>query len=231
MTRVAEQPGWVLHARPYRESSALLEVWTRDHGRVGLVARGARGARSRWKGILQPFRPLLLAWSQRGELGTLTGAEQVAAPPSLRSESLYCGLYVNELLMRLTQRADPHPELFGRYRDVVLGLASGEPPQQLLRLFERDLLADIGFALPLDRDAAGRPLLPGTGYRWAPEAGFVVAETVGDSGHEVVDGAALVALREGRVAADQQADLRRLMRRVIRYHLGDRPLNTAALFY
>jgi DNA repair protein RecO (recombination protein O) len=107
--RISLQPAYILHSRPYRESSLLLEAMGREHGRIGLVARGARGARSRWKNMLQPFRPLLLSWTQRGELGTLTGADQVASPPALAGESLFCGLYANELMIRFLQRSDPHP--------------------------------------------------------------------------------------------------------------------------
>ena len=224
MLSVASEPGYVLHRRPYRETSALLEVFSREHGRVGLVARGAQ---SRWKGILQPFRPLLLAWRQRGELGTLTGAEQVAAPPALAGEALYCGLYLNELLMRLTQRGDPHPEVFERYRAALAGLSAGGPrTQPHLRVFEKHLLSDLGFGLHLDCEAgSGDPVSAGRRYRYEPERGLVPVS--GDGG---VSGAALLALHSEDVGDEHLDELRRLMRRVIRYHLGDRPLATLSLF-
>lgn len=226
MLSVASEPGYVLHRRPYRETSALLEVFSREHGRVGLVARGAQ---SRWKGILQPFRPLLLAWRQRGELGTLTGAEQVAAPPALAGEALYCGLYLNELLMRLTQRGDPHPEVFERYRAALAGLsAGGAHTQPHLRVFEKHLLSDLGFGLHLDREAGGgEPVIADRCYRYEPERGLVA---MGGDGADGVSGAALLALHEERIAEEHLDELRRLMRRVIRYHLGDRPLATLSLF-
>ena len=117
--RISTEPAYVLHNRSYRESSLLLETFTLNHGRVGLVARGARGQKSRWKGVLQPFRPLLIGWTRRGELATLTAAEQVAAPPPLRGEALFCGMYVNELMMRFLQRFDAHPGLFKQYRNLL----------------------------------------------------------------------------------------------------------------
>ncbi|HET6593673.1 MAG TPA: DNA repair protein RecO, partial [Xanthomonadales bacterium] len=120
--RVQLEPSFILHSRPYRESSVLLEALSREHGRIGLVARGARGARSRWKNILQPFRPLLLSWTQRGDLGSLTGADQVAAPPALSGEPLFCALYANELLVRFLQRSDPHAGLFDEYRQLLAAL-------------------------------------------------------------------------------------------------------------
>ena len=123
MPRVLQQPAYVLHARAYRENSLLLETLTREHGRAAMVARGAKGAKSKWRNLLQPFRPLLVSWSGRGELGTLTGADQVAAPPRLHGEALYCGLYLNELLIRLLHRGDPHPEVFERYRAALSELA------------------------------------------------------------------------------------------------------------
>ena len=114
MVRIQQQPAYVLHPRAYRETSLILEVLSRDHGRVAMVARGAKRPKSKWRNLLQPFRPLLISWSARGELGTLTSAEQVAAPPSLAGEALFCGMYVNELLTRLLHRGDPHAEVFER---------------------------------------------------------------------------------------------------------------------
>ena len=125
------------------------EAWYRYDPEYGLVARGARGARSRWRNALQPFRPLLLSWSQRGEMGTLNGADQVASPPPLAGEPLFCGIYANELMMRFLQRSDPHPVLFDRYRDLLGFLAAGESPQGPLRLFEKQLLESAGFGLQL----------------------------------------------------------------------------------
>lgn len=227
--RVSLQPCYVLHGRPYQESSVLLEVFSRDHGRLGLVARGARGSRSRWKGVLQPFRPLLLSWSLRGELGSLTGADQVASPPALAGESLFCGLYANELLMRFLQRADPHPGLFEHYGGVLAALAGGAAPQPVLRVFEYRLLAAAGFGLQLEREAdTGAALAAEARYLYLPETGPVRREPRPDQ--PLVSGAALMALKSGQPETEHLAELKTLMRMLIRHHLGERGLRSQQLF-
>lgn len=229
--RVTEEPGFVLHARAFRETSLLLEVLSREHGRVGLVARGARSARSRWKNLLQPFRPLLLGWSQRGELGTLTGAEEVATLPPLVGEALVCGLYSNELLVRFLHRSDPHPEVFTQYRELLFSLSAGEATQPLLRLFERDLLQAVGLGLQLEREQGGRrQVQAGAWYEYLPESGPVPRDPASRPEGQLVSGAALLALRTGQIEPDQQRELKLLMRRLIRYHLGDKPLASHEFF-
>jgi DNA repair protein RecO (recombination protein O) len=230
VSRVALQPAYILHSRPYRETSQLLEIFSREHGRVGAVARGARGPRSRWKGILQPFRHLLLGWSQRGDLATLTGADQVAAPPPLSGEASYCGLYINELLVRLMHRGDPHPELWEYYRDTLAGLSRGENVQPVLRLFEKHLLDATGFGLLLDRDNGGQPLNADAWYEYRPGLGAVRVADSASGKSAVTSGRALLALHEERIEADDLVVLRDVMRRVIRYHLGDKPLASESLY-
>jgi DNA repair protein RecO (recombination protein O) len=228
--RVSLEPSYVLHGRPYQESSLLLEVLARDHGRLGLVARGARGGRSRWKNLLQPFRPLLLSWSLRGELGTLTGADQVAATPALAGEALFCGLYANELLMRFMQRGDPHPGLFERYQAMLATLAAGQPPQPILRLFEYHLLNAAGFGLQLEREAdSGEALASDAWYLYLPECGPVRRDPA-EGTDELVSGAALLALKSGEPAAAHLRELKLLMRKLIRHHLGDRAIKSQQLF-
>ncbi|WP_191621197.1 DNA repair protein RecO [Marinihelvus fidelis] len=230
MSRVQLQPAYVLHGRAFRESSQLLEMFSRDHGRVGVVARGARGARSRWRGVLQPFRPLLASWQGRGELATLTGADQVAAPPPLLGDALFSGLYVNELLVRLVHRGDPHPELFEHYRGTVAALAGGENIQATLRVFEKNLLDAAGFGLSLACEAGSdTPLRFEASYVYHPGEGAVrVNRDASDRG--VVSGAALMALEAGEPQGEHLPGLRAMMRAVIRHHLGDRPLASDALY-
>lgn len=231
MLRVSLEPGYVLHGRSYSESSLLLEAFTREHGRVGLVARGGRGPRSRWKGSLQPFRPLLLSWTQRADLGTLTGADQVASPPPLGGDALLCGLYANELLMRFLQRGDPHPELFERYRALLAGLAEGQGPQPLLRLFECHTLAAAGFGLQLEHEAgSGAVIRPEGRYRFLPDSGPMAVDGSSEDAGELVSGEALLALKSGQIGERHQAELKRLMRRIIRHHLGGRPIRSQQLF-
>jgi len=231
MQKVQLQPAYVLHARPFRESSQLLELLTRDAGRVGLVARGSRGAKSRLRGVLQPFRPLLVSWSRRGELGTLTDANQVAAPPPLQGEALFCGLYINELTLRLLTRDDPHPEVFEQYRQTLEGLVDGAGLQTVLRLFEKQLLDATGFGLILDHEHGSKQALdPGAWYDYQPDRGPVRVSASGAGRPGVVQGSALLALDAGEVSPEQWRSLRLMMRRVLRQRLGERPLMSEALY-
>ena len=230
--RITLEPSYVLHSRPYRESSLLLEVLSRSHGRVGLVARGARAARSRWKNVLQPFRPLLLSWIQKGELGTLTSADQVASPPALAGESLFCGLYANEVTTRFLQRSDPHPGLFEAYRQLVAELATGGQPQPLLRVYEVRLLQAAGFGLQLDHEhGTSDGINANAWYSYVPESGPKRREYDAATAHELVSGAALLALKTGEIEEQYLQELKSLMRRLIRFYLGDKPLNSQSLFY
>ncbi|GAP64747.1 DNA replication and repair protein RecO [Mizugakiibacter sediminis] len=218
--RIDQQPAYVLHARPYRETSLLLECLTRDHGRVGLVARGVRGERARLaRAELEPFLPLALSWRMRGELGTLAGAEAAGAPQRLAGDALLAGLYLNELVVRLVARQDSHPELFGAYALALGRLAAGESLAWTLRRFERDLLDALGYGLLLDRQAEDEtPLQPQADYVYLPEQG--PQPWRGQPGPRV-RGADLLALAADRMPDPEGlAALRRMMRAVIAAHLG-----------
>ena len=236
MQRVSLEPAYVLHGRPYRESSLLLEAFTREHGRVGLVARGARASKSRWKGVLQPFRPLLLSWNQRGELGTLVAVDQVASPPAARGEAIFCGLYINELLMRGLHRSDPHPELFETYRQLLAELPLSQQPEPILRAFEKQLLDALGFGLQLECEHdTGVPVTAAAWYDYIPERGLVRRTRAEPAGtgvddYRLISGAALLGLQSNVIMEEHQPELKRLMRRVLKHHLGDKPLASHALF-
>ncbi len=228
MGRIQLEPAYILHSRSFRETSLIVEAFTRGHGRVAVVARGAKSAGSRWRNILQPFRPLLLSWNQKSELGTLTAADQIASPPALQGTSLYCGLYLNELLMRLLHRGDPHAEVFERYRHVLSELASEAPPQPLLRVFEKLLLEAIGYAMLLDREyGSGADVQRQNWYDYKPDRGPVLSSGPGKGR---VSGAALLALKAENLQAESLSELRMLMRAVIGYHLGGKPLASLSLF-
>jgi len=228
MSRMQLEPAYVLHSRSFRETSLIVEAFTREHGRVALVARGARSSRSRWKNVLQPFRPLLISWSQKSELGTLTAVDQVASPPVLQGQSLYCGLYMNELLMRLLHRGDPHAEVFERYRQALSELAAESSPQPLLRVFEKHLLDAIGYALLLDREyASGADIQPQNWYEYEPDRGPILGSGPGDGR---VSGAVLLALHTENLQIEYLPEMRKLMRSVIGYHLGGKPLASLSLF-
>jgi DNA repair protein RecO (recombination protein O) len=218
--RLEQQPTYVLHARAYRETSLLLDCLTRDHGRLGVVARGVRSERGRLlRAQLEPFQPLALNLLLRGELATLQSADTVASPVRLRVDAGLAGLYLNELVVRLTERQDPQPSLFEAYADTLMRLATGELLGWHLRRFERDLLAVLGYSLQLDADAdSGEPLILEAHYRYEPEHGLVRCRV---DEPRAVRGADLLALAQDRLpeAAGLQS-LRRMMRDLIRFHLG-----------
>ncbi|GLQ95413.1 DNA repair protein RecO [Dyella acidisoli] len=217
---IEQQPAYVLHSRPYRETSLLLECLTRDHGRLGVVARGVRSQRGRLqRSQLEPFQPLVLDLQMRGELATLRIAESTAVPLRLQGDAGLAGLYVNELVVRLTERQDPHPELFHAYAQTLARLAAGESLAWHLRRFERDLLAALGYALQLDADAdTGEPLQPEVLYAYRPEHGAVRCNP--NEPHALC-GDDLLALCDDRMPDAQGLHaLRGMMRELIRFHLG-----------
>lgn len=227
--RVESQPAYVLHARAWRETSLLLEAFTRDYGRVGLVARGVRGARARLpRSLLEPFQALRLDWTGRGELQTLTAAEPVGQACALRGGALLSALYVNELLVRLTARDDPYPGLFARYAALLDELSATPLLAWNLRRFERDLLAAIGYALQLEADDDGEALVWARDYDYLPEHGPVSATHSPPPGSVRVGGSALLALAAdaGPPPAEDLAALRRLMRTLIATHVGQRGLQS-----
>ena len=225
-------PGYVLHSRPWHETSLIVEAFTREFGRVGLVARGVRRARSQFRGLLLPFRLLLLSWSGRGELPTLTGVDTDGPVRSLAGRTLFSGFYVNEILMKLMARDDPHPELFDDYRCAVVDLGAGEPVDSVLRTFEKRLLDALGYGPTLDRVVdTGAPVSVDKQYRFVPEHGPMEEPGAGEG--PMVSGRTLLALASGQMAGQgdrERTEARRLMRAILSPHLGPRPLGSRQLF-
>ncbi len=226
--RTTAQPAYVLHARAWRETSLLVEAFSRDFGRVGLVARGVRSARARLpRALLEPLQPLRMDWGGRGELQTLAAVELDGCAAGLRGDALLSAMYVNELLVRLTARNDPHPRLFQRYAALLEALSHTRTLAWTLRCFERDLLGAIGYAPQLDTDAAtGAPIDPAREYDYVPEQGAFAAGNV--PGGVRLDGSALLALAAGGEPPGPEGlvQLRRLMRALIAAQLGDRGLQS-----
>ncbi|MHC1479890.1 DNA repair protein RecO [Frateuria aurantia] len=217
---IEQQPAYVLHARPYRETSLLLECLTLDHGRLGVVARGVRGARAgAQRAALEPFQRLSMDLQRRGELATLRSAEPLDRPVRIQGDIALVGLYLNELVIRLCPRDDPQPGLFGAYRQTLHRLAAAEPAGWTLRRFERDLLAELGYALQLEcRADDGEPLDPEGWYRYQPEEGLWPSAA---KLPQAVQGADLLALAADiSPGADGLLRLRRMMREIIRAQLG-----------
>jgi len=224
--RIQNEPAWLLHHRPFRDSSQILDILSRDHGRLSVVAKGSRGAKSKLRGILRPFLPLQLSWVIRTDLGTLTGAEMDGAPISLAGDALLSGYYVNELILNLLHRHDPQPEIFAAYGKTVEHLAASQEVAPGLREFELELLRMLGYALNLDHDTETQePLAPELRYEYRAEQGPV---PVSDrEGPMVFTGAELDAIRKQQFK--DPAVLRNagsLLRNVIAYHLGGRELKS-----
>ena len=216
-------PAYVLHHRPYRDTSRILEVLTREHGRVCVFARSARGPRSRLAALLMPFRPLLLSYSG-GEAPSLTAVEAAAHVAELPPSNLMSGFYLNELLMKLTTRHDVHPGLFDTYEAALAGLRAGDTPGPALRIFEKRLLAQLGYGLDLATDTKGRPIQAGSYYHFRPGEGLAVA-AAGVPG--ATRGTALLGLElEEFEDPDQPDELRGLLGAAIAHALEGREIAT-----
>ena len=224
--RIHNEPAWLLHHRPFRDSSKILDILSRDQGRLAVVAKGSRGAKSKLRGILRPFLPLQLSWVIRADLGTLTGAELDGAPLSLTGDALLSGYYVNELILKLLHRHDPQPEIFVAYGKTIERLAGNKEVAAPLRQFEIELLRMLGYALNLDHDThTQEPLRSQQQYEYRAAEGPV---PVSDrEGPMVFTGAELDAIRKQQFA--DRAVLKNagtLLRNVIAFHLDGKELKS-----
>lgn len=228
--RYSAEPAYVLHARAWRETSLLVEVLSEHHGRLGLLARGVRAAKQHpLRAALQPLQYIRLDAVQRGELAQLRSAEALDAAPRLGGEAMLAGFYVNELVLRLVPREDPHPELFAAYGGMRARLGSDALLAWTLRRFERDLLDALGLGMDLQRDVDGEPIDPAARYRLDPENG--PRRLYSDRGHDdrsaSATGRALLALAHDRQPPiEDLAGLRRALRPVLAHHLGGRTLKS-----
>ena len=224
------EPAYVLHARPWRESSLLVEVLSAHHGRLGLVARGVQGPKRHvLRAALQPLQHIRLDAVQRGELAQLRNAEALDAAPLLAGDAALAAFYVNELVLRLAPRSDPLGDLYEAYGRVRARLGSVDPVAWTLRRFERDLLDALGFGLPLDVDGDAVAIDPAARYRLDPEHG--ARRLLSDRGQgdrdNAATGRALLALAEDRMPdAVDLPGLRRVLRTVLEHHLGARGLKS-----
>lgn len=226
--RVEGAAAFLLHSYPYSESSLICEVFAREHGRLALLARGARRPRSALRGVLLAFQPLELSWFGAGEVKTLAKAEWLGGMGLLSGSSLLLGYYLNELLLKLLPREDAHVALFDAYAAALAALARGATEAAELRRFEKTLLKELGYGLVLERDATGAPIEAERRYRYQIERGPVPAES-GDG--LVLSGKTLLDL-----AADDYSDPRslaeakRLMRELLAHYLAGQPLQTRRVF-
>lgn len=231
-----EEPALVLHTWPYKETSLIVDAFSRRHGRVALVARGAKRPHSALRGLLQGFQPLALSWTgsaKGGELHTLTRAEWLGGMAPLRGEALLCGFYLNELIIKLLARDDAHEALFDAYVRALANLAGGMPVAPTLRGFERILLREAGYGVELKVcSGSGAAIEAGASYRYLPEQGPVRVNVRRD-GQELRQDPHVFA---GKTLLDIDTDdysdpvtlaqSKLLMRQLLQHHLAGQPLFT-----
>jgi DNA repair protein RecO (recombination protein O) len=227
-TRIALTPGYLLHRREYRDTSFILELFSREHGRLAAFARGARGPKGRF-GTLQAFQPLLLSWQGRGDAAQLTGAESAARPGTVPAPALMSAFYLNELLLKLTHQHDPHPEIYDGYEQALQQLRDGVEVETALRRFELRLLGWLGYGLDLAQEAdSGKPVEQGRWYQVRLAAGVEPcdADALG-----AMPGRVLLDLAHERPLLDagDQKLARLLTRRVLDQCLEGRELRTRAV--
>ena len=228
-TKVDGQPAFVLHAYPFRETSLIVEVFSRDFGRVALLARGARRPRSVLRGLLMGFQPLELGWAGKGEVQTLMKAEWQGGQPLLAGKALFCGYYLNELLMHLLPREDAHERLFSVYAETLLRFAHGMHESDLRR-FERALLQELGYGLTLDTDAMGLALDPAAYYAYEIERGLVRLPRPGSSALSISGKTLMDLATEDFTDPRSLLEAKQLMRALIAHYTGGKGLETRKIF-
>lgn len=227
------QPAYILHTRPYRDTSLLIDAFTASQGRVNLIAKGARGIhgkKSRFRGSLQAFVPLLISWRGKTDLMNLLNAEpSYISFPHLTGKLLVCGLYLNELLIRLLYRYDPYPQLFEAYQTALCSLSDNPPIA--LRLFEKKLLAELGYALYLNKDSlTNQALLPHQAYQFIPSQGLVVCLNESVYKQSIFSGASLLAIHhESWDTPTHLLDAKRLFRLAINHLLEGKTIRSREL--
>jgi DNA repair protein RecO (recombination protein O) len=215
--RIALEPAFILHHREYRDTSRILDVFTARHGRLTLFARGARGPKSKYASLLMPFRPLLVSWSGRGDAAQLTAAEADGEALPLPPRQVLSGFYINELIIHLTTRHDPQQHLFEDYAQALRRLCLDETPDSALRVFEKRLLASIGYGLDFVIDATGF-------YQFRPAQGL---SEVRDSAADAYPGRCLLALQQEEMTDRETLDVaRRVLRQALDHCLEGRELRT-----
>jgi len=236
MSIVNTQVAYILHKRAYRETSSILDVFTRDHGRVSLMARGTRGARSKIAGSLLLFTPLVISWQGKGNLPYLKSVERAdIKAPALKNKSLLSAMYVNELVTYFLHQDDVNEILFEQYHECLSSLVDENSIEISLRQFEIKLLELLGFGLNLHAEAdTGEAIRAEIMYHCYPEHGLVIS-TGGNTNIPRISGACLLHLDDENfqeIAENAQllAELKLLMRFLINHHLGNKTLKSRELF-
>lgn len=230
MHRITLTPTYILHTRPFQNTSLIVELFSKAHGRIAVVAKSARGPKSRYKGHLQLFTPMLASWSGRHELKTLGQIELHGMPIQLNQTPLFCGFYLNELLVRLLQKEDPHPALFDVYHQTVCDLENSNSLSVTLRRFEKKLLEELGYGLPLKMEAkTRRPIVSEHFYRYEAENGFIQCDVKDEK--NIFSGKHLIAIAKEEFETESVLHSAKcLMRMALQSLLGQRMLYSRCFF-
>lgn len=230
--RVNLHPCFVLHTRPYRESSLLVDLLTHNHGRITAVARSARGPKSRFRGVIQPFFSQLISWSGKTDLMNINAIDVTGLPYQLSGQSLICGLYLNELLVRLLHRFDASPKIFDAYQTALNLLQNAQQIEQSLRIFEKTLLIELGYGLPLEKDCfSGEHIKAEEYYSFDAQQGFTRVDGYLDNQSVLFSGKNLIALHQAElVDQDDLKAAKKIMRLALLPLLGNKPLKSRELF-
>ncbi|MBO68061.1 MAG: DNA repair protein RecO [Acidiferrobacteraceae bacterium] len=233
LRRVFNERAYVLHQRAYSETSLLLDIFSERHGRVALIAKGVKQKKSRILGILGPFQEILCSWSGRGEIKTLTGADAVGRREYLGGSRIFCGYYINELILRMLHREEPHQALFEAYRLAIQSIPDDADVERTLRIFEKHLLRELGYGLHLNQDSRDSSLIdPDTVYCYVRQVGPIAAEAQGCEDGVLVHGESLLALRDEQAFSDlHRKELKRLTRFAINENLDGKRLRSRDMFY
>ena len=228
IARQDQQPVFVLHTYPFKETSLVVEMFSREFGRIAAVAKGARRPRSAMRGMLQSFQPLIASWSGKAELRNLHALEWGAGLILLQGDALICAFYLNELLLRLLPREDPHQNLFDHYVHALQQLAAGEPVAPTLRRAELRMLQELGYAVPLAQRLDGTPVDALHDYCYLPEQGAITPDRPG-TGVQLKGKTLLDMARDDYSDTATLQQSKQLMRMLLSHYLGDKPLYTRQL--
>lgn len=226
------QQAFLLHRKPYTESSLLLDVFTREHGRLTVLAKGARRLKSPFRGLIHLFKPLTISFTGKGQLPILTNVENGPYVTDLRHQYLACGFYLNELVMKFLQRYDAHESLFDAYSQALSSLQMQQDANRVLRIFEKQLLRDIGFGIVLDHDIdTGKPIEHQHDYHYIPERGPALA-IIQDERLLKVRGATLTSLHEEQLSEKtHQNEARKLTRVLIDHQLRGKEIRSRSIMH
>ena len=232
--KIQLQPAYVLFSRPFQNTSLMLDFFTIDYGRIRAIARGARRHSSKYRSFLQPFHPLLIGYTGRGEVKTLGHVESSVAAITLKGERLFSAIYLNEILCRLLHNYVEHKSLYKNYQETLIALQGSGNLEVTLRIFELTLLSELGYAINFNEvHLTNEPIIKGKLYKFSPYIGFELASPIDDEENpqNYFEGEVLIAIKELKLEEGKVSkSAKRLLRIALSSLLGDKPLNSRNLF-